>query len=648
MLVDGGCVKDDSQCSEKSSQVRSDNGHSSEIKFDIEKQTLSLLSSSPGKSVNKFMSDEFTEVTDEVVHCGKVGNQPSGGLCSEENKQYAVCSKEMVELFETVHASGLPNFKGCRIPVPSSKKFNLKLWRRELNSYEDKVVCDFLEFGFPLDFDETAQLDYNIRRNHKGARDFPEFIEKFLQRECKSLRIVGPFERSPFSVPLMVSPINTVPKDDDDRRVIMDLSWPHGCSVNDGISKDYYLGELVDLHYASVEEVCQMVMMVGKGALIYKRDLRRAYRQIPVDPKDYRYLGYHWGDKLFFETVLCMGQRNAALACSRTTKAVMYIHANAGYLGTSYLDDLIGVSPEEDGLKAYGSLGELLSDLGLIENLAKACPPSTVQVVLGILIDTVNGTLSVPKDKMDDIHSVLTIWQKKRKTNKVDLQSLIGKLQFVCKCVRQSRIFLNRLLDALRSFSDKSKIVLSESFKKDIRWWCLFMAEYNGVSYMPAQVWTEPDVSFSTDSCLSGCGGICGVEYFHSNYPQVIIDMELPIHALEMLAVLVGVRLWGKTCQGGKIQIYCDNESVVQVLNSSKTKDKFMGSCLREIWLEVSKCGFELRAVHLPGEENRVADWLSRWEIHPCYPDKFFKHIGTELHVELELTLQMFSFCDKI
>ena len=80
--------------------------------------------------------------------------------------------------------------------------------------------------------------------------------------------------------------MNTVPKSSEDERlVIVDLSWPHGASVNDGISKNIYLGELINLHYASVEQVCQMVMRVGKGAHIYKRDLRHAYRQIPVDPR---------------------------------------------------------------------------------------------------------------------------------------------------------------------------------------------------------------------------------------------------------------------------------------------------------------------------------------------------------------------------
>ena len=94
-----------------------------------------------------------------------------------------------------------------------------------------------------------------------------------------------------------------------------------------------------------------MVMRTGWGAHIYKRDLRHAYRQIPIDPGDYKYLGYCWNELLYFDTVLAMGQRNAAMACSRTTKAIMYIHEQDGFTGTSYLDDLIGVAnPEISGI----------------------------------------------------------------------------------------------------------------------------------------------------------------------------------------------------------------------------------------------------------------------------------------------------------
>ena len=73
------------------------------------------------------------------------------------------------------------------------------------------------------------------------------------------------------------------------------------------------------------------------------------------------------------------------------------MHQDEGYLGTSYLDDLIGVAAVSFGNEAYENLGKLLFDLGLLENKEKACPPSTIQLVLGIEISTVEGTMSVPE-----------------------------------------------------------------------------------------------------------------------------------------------------------------------------------------------------------------------------------------------------------
>ena len=553
---------------------------------------------------------------------------------------------DKVKLFEHVHASGRPNYQGCQIPVCQAT-MNLSLWRERLKGYKDSAVCDLLQFGFPLDFDRKKVLSSSAGRNHKGARDYPEFIRKYFQKECDAKRIAGQFSKNPMSVKLAVSPINTVPKDSaDERRVIVDLSWPAGASVNDGISKDVYLGKTINLHYASVEQVCDMVNEIGPGAMIYKRDLRHAYRQVAVDPRDYRYLGYHWEDCFYFDSVLAMGQRNAAMACARTTDAVMHMHHQDGYKGTNYLDDLIGVSLPDEGWEAYDSLGQLLSQLGLLENFDKACPPATSQLVLGVLINTVDGTVSVPDDRMAEIMELVSMWQGKSKSSKTELQSLIGKLQYVTKCVLQSRVFMNRLLETLRSMKSKKVIKLSESFRKDLKWWKLFMDKYNGVSFIPSSFWTEPDVSFATDSCMVGCGGICSKEYFHTPFPNDIAQQELPIHCLEMLAVLLAVRMWGCHLQGMKVQIFCDNQPAVQVINSGRTKDSFMASCIRELWLEVSKYGFQLRAVHLPGEDNRVPDWLSRWDCGQKYRDLFYNFIGGELDTYAEVVIhpELFAF----
>ena len=251
---------------------------------------------------------------------------------------------------------------------------------------------------------------------------------------------------------------------------------------------------------------------------------------------------------------------------------------------------------------------------------------------------------------MDEIISLVSEWQGKVKSTKVELQSLIGKLQYVSKCVLQSRVFLNRLLETLRLMKGKKIVRLSKSFQKDLKWWSMFVEEYNGVSFIPSSVWTEPDVTFATDSCLVGCGGINSGEYFHSAFPKDIEDQNLPIHCLEMLTVLVAVRIWGCRLASLKVQIYCDNEPAVKVINSGKTKDAFMGSCIRELWLEVSKYGFQLRAVHLPGEENRVPDWLSRWDCGQGYRDLFHGFIGGEpdKYCEILVTSDLFEFSGEL
>ena len=609
---------------------------------EVELQKEKILSLNESKTSKK-LEDELLESKSQKEYL------PSCGSKNYVRKSRSVSVDEMINLFEVVNASGLPNFQKCRIALPNSN-LNMALWRDRLQDYHDKVVCDYLQFGFPLDFDRTKSVSDKERKNHKGALNYPNFINKYLEKETSARRIAGPFRKNPLSVPLIVSPMNTVPKScSDERRVIVDLSWPHGASVNDGISKNVYLGELINLHYASVEQVCQMVMTAGRGAHIYKRDLRQAYRQIPVDPRDYRFLGYCWDDALYFDSVLAMGQRNAAMACSRTTDAVVYMHKQDGFSATNYLDDLIGVAHPQSSKAAYMALGELLENLGLEENLSKACEPATSQIVLGVLIDSVEGTVAVPAEKLKEIVSIIAAWQTKTRSNKVGLQSLIGTLQFVTKCVRQSRIFLNRLLETLRDMKTSKVITLSPSFRKDLRWWSMFIEKFNGVSYIPPAIWDEPDVAFSTDSCLHGCGGICGVEYFHVVYPDAIKNQRLAIHKLEMLAVLIAVRIWGEGFQGMRLQIFCDNAAAVDVINSSKTRDPFLATCLRELWLEVSKHNFELRAVHLPGEENRVADWLSRWTLHEKYPKLFHQFIsGDHRYVEIDISQEMFKFSEEL
>ena len=47
--------------------------------------------------------------------------------------------------------SGQFNYKNTRIAVPSG--LNIYNWRRFLNDYDIPILCEYLEFGFPLNID---------------------------------------------------------------------------------------------------------------------------------------------------------------------------------------------------------------------------------------------------------------------------------------------------------------------------------------------------------------------------------------------------------------------------------------------------------------------------------------------------------------
>ena len=60
--------------------------------------------------------------------------------------------------------------------------------------------------------------------------------------------------------PFQASPLMSKPKKDSEmRRIVVDLSWPDGCSVNDGIDKDYYLEDLYDIHLPTIDLMKQEI-----------------------------------------------------------------------------------------------------------------------------------------------------------------------------------------------------------------------------------------------------------------------------------------------------------------------------------------------------------------------------------------------------
>ena len=125
------------------------------------------------------------------------------------------------------------------------------------------------------------------------------------------------------------------------------------------------------------------------------------------------------------------------------------------------------------------------------------------------------------------------------------------KMKIISKCVRQSRIFIARILILLRKvLFNHHHINLTAEFRKDIAWWRRFLRAYNGVSIISTAQWSSPGEVFTTDACLTGCGGLCGDQYFHAAFPSFVVQQTLDINCLELLTIIVALKLWGLRWSG--------------------------------------------------------------------------------------------------
>ena len=227
------------------------------------------------------------------------------------NKQWRRAEKPSLEWLVWANAKighlGQPNYLGAQIPAPSG--LNIPFLKSHCSRVEDKLIIKFAEFGCPIGLDKSVKLLNKKVQNHKGAREFPKQIDSYLEKECRLGACIGPFQQNPFKQACHISPINSVEKrDSTERRVIVDLSYPkNGLSVNAAINLDLVSDMDMSLKYPTVDALVDLVVRKVRGCALMKRDLSRAYRQIPVDMGDIHTLGYQWRGGTVFRLSLTHG-----------------------------------------------------------------------------------------------------------------------------------------------------------------------------------------------------------------------------------------------------------------------------------------------------------------------------------------------------
>ena len=482
-----------------------------------------------------------------------------------------------MKLYYDVRCSGLPNYMSVRQVIPSDLK--CEAWEAALIDYHDSDVVDFLRYGWPVAY-TAPRIPVPIFKNHASATRFPQEIDKFIQKELDKNALLGPFKEAPFFTWTQISPLMTRDKPDGSgKRVIIDLSFPVGASVNDGIAKSresqYTLPTPLDL--------ADLMLREGRGCYMWKSDLSRAYRQLRVDPLDYPLLAIQHNGSIFVDICPSFGCRASGSAQQRVSNAVVHIMERKGFDILAYVDDFCGVSATRpEARRGFDEFGALTTKLGLKLAPDKTSTPATKLEWLGFTFDSNQLSISVPQEKLDDLLQETQVWFQRRFATKQQIQSLAGKLNHISLCVRPARRFMSRILEALRDIGDAARIQITQEFRLDVNWFC----EYARLSNH--RILLEPKLPFlnlECDACPQGGGGFSDTSFYQVVFPDAYKN-TYNISQIEALNLVLALKtLIPEDLTNARILVKTDNTGAKCALTTGRTRDPILAACAREVWL---------------------------------------------------------------
>ena len=482
----------------------------------------------------------------------------------------------------------------------------------------DNNLASYLVHGFTYGFDIHSSLvgdpDKNGYSNHKSAIVNSKTFEDKLQKEIALGRMSGPYNLPPFP-DMTFSPLGLVPKREPGQfRTIFDLSFPCNNSVNSHIEKEHS-----HVVYETLDNCITIIQSIGEGCLVAKADIKDAFRIIPINPDFHRLLGFTWDGQIYFDKCLPMGLSESCQIFETLSCALQWVlerQFHVRYVSHILDDFIIFGNPQSNechrGLQAFLHLAAFIN---ISIKHKKTVEPSTVVQLHGVEVDTDLMEVRLPKDKLQELIPLVASCAKKKKLSVRALQSLVGKLNFACRVVVPGRAFLRRLHNLLRGRTKNHHLIrINKEARADLLVWSQFLKHFNGKSLFLPRTWLSSNsIKMSSDACAKGFAAVYGGRWLQGSFPSQWASVHITIK--ELLPIVIAMKLWGPGLANRRILFLTDNIAVVFIINNQSSKDSVIMTLVRSLVVTLLTHNIELRAKHIPGKENTLADLLSRFQM---------------------------------
>ena len=226
-----------------------------------------------------------------------------------------------------------------------------------------------------------------VSPNWASANTFSKEVEAFIQDNIQTGAVVGPLEQVPEGY--RASPLGAFRRKSTQKpRVIHDLSWPPGSSVNDHINPAE-----CSVTYVTVDQLANLCALYPDPWLV-KMDLKAAFLSCPVRDQDIKLLGFRKQDvhgivRSYMFQSLPFGLRSAPRRFDDLAKALLFIMVKRGVPSSvvQYLDDYCCVAPSiQQAQQALDLMVETAELAGFKVQPEKTLGPYKALEFLGICI----------------------------------------------------------------------------------------------------------------------------------------------------------------------------------------------------------------------------------------------------------------------
>lgn len=377
-----------------------------------------------------------------------------------------------------------------------------------------------------------------------------------------------------------------------------------------------------------METVRSLMASLSQGMWATSTDCQDGYFHIPIHPRFRRYLRFVIFGHVFQFKALAFGLNCAPKIFTETVKVlVAFCHSQRVSIH-AYLDDWL-VKAFEQGLCRVQTLWlvTLSRYLGWLINFPKSeLVPKQDLIYVGVRYDLARGWCFPPPDRVAKILALTSAWLQKTSVTAKQMQELLGLLGSAEKQTMWGRAHLRGLQLCLNSqwkaHSDNPfcRITLSRHAVQDLVWW---NTRDNLTAGVQLRVFLPQEVIY-TDSSSGGWGAHLRGEFVSGVWSEM--DLQNSINWKELMAIYLALVHFLPLLGGKRVLVRTDNSSAVSYVNcQGGTRSVKLTAVALQIVDLAEQNRMSVKARHVVGEKNVLADWLSRqgqilsteWILHP-------------------------------